>query len=338
LSNFGRVYYPRGAAAAFPAGPRADNPIATMVRDLYRYIWRVSGRAQVVLAVLSTGVFLLELAPLELQRRIVNAAVEQRRFHPIVVLAAIYVGVALLHGALKLATNIYRGSVSEATNRQLRLQMNPSEAASGEVRNHETEGVRISMIVAEVDAVGGFAGSSVSDPVLNAGILLSIFGYMLYVQHWMALIALVMFCPQLLFIPALQEAINRRTERRIETLRALSVDIVGAAQQSGGRAGRAFVRRVAFVYMLNMQIFVRKFGINFLMNLLYSLGVIGILVVGGWLVLQQRTEVGTIVAFISGLSRMNAPWRDLMTWFRELTNAATKYRLIARQLEAGATA
>lgn len=54
--------------------------------------------------------------------------------------------------------------------------------------------------------------------------------------------------------------------------------------------------RWGFVYLLNMQIFIRKFGINFLMNLLYTLGVIGILIVGGWFVLQERTQVGTIVA------------------------------------------
>jgi hypothetical protein len=48
--------------------------------------------------------------------------------------------------------------------------------------------------------------------------------------------------------------------------------------------------------------------------------------------LHERTDVGTIVAFLSGLSRMNAPWRDLMNWFRDLTNAGTKYRLIAAEL------
>ena len=60
---------------------------------------------------------------------------------------------------------------------------------------------------------------------------------------------------------------------------------------------------------------------NFLMNLLYTLGVIGILAVGGWLLLQGRTEVGTIVAFISGLGRMNGPWGELVNYFRDLTNA-----------------
>jgi ABC-type bacteriocin/lantibiotic exporter with double-glycine peptidase domain len=82
-----------------------------------------------------------------------------------------------------------------------------------------------------------------------------------------------------------------------------------------------------------MQIFVRKYGMNFLMNLLYTLGVIGILAVGSWLLLQGRTEVGTIVAFISGLGRMNGPWGELVNYFRDLTNAGLKYRMIATALD-----
>jgi ABC-type bacteriocin/lantibiotic exporter with double-glycine peptidase domain len=196
--------------------------------------------------------------------------------------------------------------------------------------------VRISIIVSEAEAVGGFAGGSFSEPVLNAGVLLSVFGYMVIVQPWMALIAFLMFSPQFLFISALQEAINRRTARRIETLRALSASIIEEASTGTGLRGlRRFRRRIRYVYLLNIQIFTRKFGMNFLMNLFYSLGVIGILAAGGWLVLNDRTEVGTIVAFISGVARMNTPWRDLMTWFRELSNAGTKYRLIVKALGRG---
>jgi ABC-type multidrug transport system fused ATPase/permease subunit len=146
-----------------------------------------------------------------------------------------------------------------------------------------------------------------------------------------------MFLPQLLVIPTLQEAINQRTEQRIQTLRALSSDILHEASDRDAQPPRGrFRRRIAFVYVLNVQIVVRKFGINFVMNLLYTLGLIGILGVGGWMVLNGRTEVGTIVAFISGVNRMNTPWRDLMTWLREVTNAGTKYGLIVEQLESRA--
>lgn len=305
-----------------------------MIKTFYRYIWKVSGRQQILLTVLAIGVFLLELVPLELQRRIVNGAVERREFQYIVLLCLIYLGVALVHGALKLILNVYRGSVSEKTNKRLRMQVNAVDTEGSARRSTPgEEGVKISIIVSEVEAVGTFVGSSFAEPVLNGGILLSVLAYMVYTQPWMALVAFVMFCPQLLFIPFLQDAINRRTRRRIETMRALSNDIVNeAAARTRRPAKRTFRRRIAFVYFLNMQIFVRKFGINFLMNLLYSLSVVGILGVGGWLLLQGRTEVGTIVAFLSGINRMNDPWRDLVNYFRDMTNASTKFHLVAEKL------
>ena len=308
---------------------------ATMVKDLYRYIWKVSARGQIILSMLSVAVFLLELAPLELQRRIVNGAVDRQGFQLIVTLCLIYVAVALLHGSLKMLLNVYRGSVSEAANRRLRMQINPTATADAATQSGSGEkGVKVSIVVSEVEAVGGFVGSSFCDPLLNAGILLSVIGYMLFVQPWLALIALLIFCPQLLFIPFLQKAINVRTKRRIEKLRAISVDIVDEeADGAMGRTEKTFRRRIGDVYRLNMQIFLRKFGMNFLMNLLYDLGVIGIFAVGGWLLLQGKTEVGTIVAFISGLARMKDPWNDLVNYFRDLTNAGLKYRMINAELE-----
>jgi len=308
-----------------------------LVKDLYRYIWSTSARAQIILSAISIAVFLLELAPLELQRRIVNGAVEQQGFKLIVMLCLVYVAVALLHGALKLAMSVYRGSVTEAANQRLRMRIDPSGSAQSDNECAE-KGVKVSIVVSEVEAVGGFVGSSFCDPLLNAGILVSVFGYMLVVQPWMALVALLIFLPQLLFIPFLQNAINLRTKRRIETLRGVSADIVNERAAGEGHTKRTFRQRINDVYRLNMQIYVRKYGMNFLMNLLYTFGVIGILAVGGWLLLQGRTEVGTIVAFISGLSRMNGPWGELVNYFRDLTNAGLKFRMIAEQLEDGAPA
>ena len=121
------------------------------VKDLYRYIWTVSARGQLVLSALSIAVFLLELAPLELQRRIVNGAVEHQSFRFILVLCLVYVGVALLHGGLKLVLGVYRGSVSEAANQRLRMRIDPTattrtatESGSGKT------GVKVSIVVSEV--------------------------------------------------------------------------------------------------------------------------------------------------------------------------------------------
>lgn len=300
------------------------------MRDFYRYIWKVSGKRQVIVSALAVALFAVQLVPLELQRRIINNATERAEYRTIAMLCLVYAFVVLVQGGLKYVLNVYRGSVSEAANRRLRLEVNPAAKADlADGPGSQDEGVAISIIVSEVEAVGGFIGSSFSEPILNGGILLSILGYMLYTQPSLALVAIVLFCPQFLFLPFLQDAINKRTESRIKTMRALSSDIVNeAADRAGVREERAFRRRVSEVYRLNMEIFHRKFGMSFLINLFHHLGTIGILAVGGWLLLQGKTEMGTIVAFISGINRMNDPWGDLVNFFRDLTNAGVKYRLI----------
>ena len=268
-----------------------------------------------------------------MQRRIVNGAVESSSFRFVALLCALYVGVILCQGGLKLVLNVYRGSVSETAVKRLRLEPNLERVARADGKQPSgEEGVAISIIVSEVEAVGGFVGTSFSEPILNGGILLSVFGYMLFVEPWMALVALALFIPQVIFIPVLQESINRRTEKRIKTVRAMTVDIVDKENGEAGAKQKTYRRRVGDVYRLNMQIFRRKYAMTFLMNLVHHLGIIGILFVGGWLLMRGETEVGTVVAFISGLNRTHDPWGDLVTWFRDLTNNGVKYQLIAKAI------
>jgi ABC-type bacteriocin/lantibiotic exporter with double-glycine peptidase domain len=302
---------------------------AARLKEIYRFVWRTSGRAQFYLAILAVAVFALEFVPLELQRRVVNDAVENGSLRTVLTLCGLYFLVVLLQGGLKLALNVYRGSVTESVCQRLRLEPAlVAVARSGD--DAREEGVAISVIASEVDSVGGFVGTAVSEPVLNGGILLSVFGYMLIIQPLLALIALALFIPQMLFIPLLQEAINRRTADRIQTVRKVAAEIVDSENGDGAAREEGYRARVARIYRLNMEIYRRKFGMNFLMNLLHHIGVIGILSVGGWFVMQGKTEVGTVVAFISGLARTNDPWNDLVDFFRNLTNAGVKYELIAQ--------
>ena len=59
---------------------------------------------------------------------------------------------------------------------------------------------------------------------------------------------------------------------------------------------------------------------------------------GGWFVVQGRTEIGTVVAFVSGLAEINGPWGDLVNWFRDMRVSAVKYDLIVKAIAAHAAA
>jgi ABC-type bacteriocin/lantibiotic exporter with double-glycine peptidase domain len=300
-----------------------------MPRSLFGYIWQVSARQQGAIAVLSIVVFLLSAVPLELQRRIVNDAIARGATSTVLWLAVAYVAFALTEGGVKLCLNIYRARVSESSVRELRHSIG---SVTGNVAMAEdralAEGIEISMILSEAEPIGGFTGISISEPLLQGGILVTVFGYLTYLEPWMALLNLAVLSPQLVFVPLIQRAISQRAEARIRTLREVSGEIVGAA---GGNAELAAAQdgHIDHVFRLNMGIFKLKFTMNFLMNLMHHLGVATVLGVGGWLAVQGRLEVGTVVAFVSGLAKVNDPWGDIVNWYREMVVVSMRYRLVA---------
>ena len=158
--------------------------------------------------------------------------------------------------------------------------------------------------------------------------LLSVLAYMIHVDLWMAGSALAFFVPQLVFVPLMQGAMNRRTGARVQIIRQLSVSVVESTSGDNAR-DRADDARIDRVFELNMGIFRLKFTMNFLMNLSTQLQIIAALLVGGWLVHTDQLAIGGVVAFVSGIGRFTDPWGDLVNYFRDVNIAQVKFRLMS---------
>lgn len=313
-------------------------PSPLLPKTIMGYVLRTSGRHQIGLAVLAAGVFGLTSVPLEIQRRIVNDAIKNGATQTIVWLALAYAGVALLEQGFKLGLNIYRGWVSEDAVRTLRKTLGQSglhepayrdvarEARSEASADDDSEtGTHAAMIVSEAEPIGGFVGMAISEPLLQIGILVSVIGYMTFIEPWALVLSLGFLLPQFLFVPLMQGAINRRAAERVKTLRGVGGDIVaqGVPQEEG----------IERVFRLNMGIYKIKFSMNLAMNFLFHAAVAIALGVGGLLVVEHRLQLGTVVAVVSGLGKLNDPWGDLVNWFREFSVDSVKYRLFADALE-----
>jgi ABC-type multidrug transport system fused ATPase/permease subunit len=310
-----------------PGGGIVERSIR-LPRSLFRYVLDTSAPHQALLLLLTVAVFLIELVPLELQRRIVNDLVKHRTFGSVVTLCAIYAGVVLVHGSSKLVLNIYRNWVGERAIRDLRQRIQRLVGLSSDAASDpEAQGVEISMVVAEVEPIGSFVGSSVSEPLLQAGVLLEMLAYMTHLDPWMSLIAVAIFIPQLVFVPLMQRAIIDRTAKRVQVLRGLSVSIV---ETQGDRGDQGPIQRV---FELDMGIFKLKFTMNFLMNFCNHLQRVAALLLGGWYVLTDQLEIGGVVAFISAVDKLNDPWGDLVNYFRDFSVNAVKYRLVATAVD-----
>jgi ABC-type bacteriocin/lantibiotic exporter with double-glycine peptidase domain len=306
-----------------------------MPPTLFGFVRRVSGWSQFWVSCLSVAVFVLITAPLEMQRRILNAAVLDGDLARVLVLAVIYASIVLTEGLIKLLMNIYRGWIGEKAVRVLRLAASALVDSMPEQRARAgIQGVEISLILPEPEPIGGFVGVVASELVLQAGTLLSAFAYMFYMQPALALMCLVIFSPQFVFVPVMQAAINRRVQSRINVLRQASVGVLvsGAGELEVARVLKQEMR-FAEIFSLNLGVVKLRYSMHFLMNLTHNFAKVIVLGVGGWYVITGETEVGTVVAFVSGLNNVHDPWGGLVSWYEDMMVTRARYRTFVAAME-----
>lgn len=287
--------------------------------NVFAFAWRQSRRHQPWLCLLAGLIFPLTMVPLELQRRIIDRAIGENDLDLLLWLGACYLAVVVLQGGLKYLLRLYRGMVSERTMLNLRRAVQ-AQGASGD------EGETVSIVASEVERVGGFVGEAFSEPVLQGGILLAILGYMLVVEPTIAAVSLAFFIPQIVLVPIIQQFVNRRAKRKIELVRELGDHIVEDA------ADHDYAGTARQVYAVRMSYYRFKFAGKLINNFMNHLAPLSVLMVGGYLVINGETTIGTVVAFISGFERMADPSRQLLAYYRLVAETQVQYRLIAQQL------
>ncbi|MCR9218718.1 MAG: ABC transporter ATP-binding protein [Alphaproteobacteria bacterium] len=330
----------------------ADQAPRPLPASLYRFVWRESGRRQVLLALLTVVVFPLSLAPLELQRRIVNNAIKDPNVELLITLCVIYLGAAIAHALVKFARNMAVGVISEQVTRNLRLRIihwvdplapNDDQLSDDANRPSGHEGAAVSLTAGEAEKVGGFAGDALSQPLLQGGVMVSVLGYMIWVDWRMALAALGVYIPAALLAPLVQRRINGHVARKTDLMRTLGDVMTGGdggaktdparqAEDAPPRSRQANRPELLTLDVLKARlwIFLYKFGFKALNNLMSEFGRLVVLFVGGWFVIQGETEVGVIVAFLSGLEKVSDPARELLNFYRQLSQARVQYGQLRR--------
>lgn len=298
---------------------------------VYRYVWLMSGRHQFWVCLLALAVAGLSMVPLELQRRIVNDVIEGDALDRLFLLGGIYLAIIALEAVGKFLLHVYQGWLGESAIRRTRQHLAKVQRARLEQDAEEVrEGRAAAIINSEVDKLGGFVGEGISQPVVNLGMLVAIFGYMLVVEPLVALVALAFLIPQAAIVPWLQGRINRLIERRLGLLRDLSDSIVRRSAEPADDSGERGLRRdLDCIYNNRMRIYVVKFVMKSSTNFLSALAPLTVLMVGGYYVMNDRTTVGVVVAFISGFQRSAGPLRELLSYYRVAAQASVQHRMIA---------
>ncbi|QIE55440.1 ABC transporter ATP-binding protein [Pikeienuella piscinae] len=296
-----------------------DSPASS----LRTFVVRMTGCWQIVACGLSLVVTGLALAPIELQRRLIDDGVMKSDGGLVITLGLIYLGVILLHQASKFALAMLQSWMSESaiiyTRRHLWRLRGDEPSPNGEGRDI------VNVLSIEVEALGGFAGAAPSQALANAAMLLGGLGYMFYVQPAVALCGLALLAPQAVLAPLMQRRLNRLISIQVRLKRRYAAAIGDEAppdrKEMKIRTGHLFRNRMTFVLWKTML----KAGLN----LLNAAAPVAVLVVGGLMVIAGQSTVGVIISFVGGFNRLAEPVRQLIAFYREAAEAGVRHDMVA---------
>ncbi|MEX0337493.1 MAG: ABC transporter transmembrane domain-containing protein [Arenibacterium sp.] len=293
---------------------------------LYRAIWRASAGRQIILIVLSIAIAALAAVPLEFQRDIINHLttdnIETKR---LLYLGSGMMSVILLSLALKWLLGYRAGTLGEDMIRFIRQRLLVRSSDLGETGETVRKGTMTTAVSAEAEELGKFAGGAFSDPVVQIGTLISVIGYISSTQPGLGMIAFSMIVPQIVIGLISQRKVNTFVAERVRILRSatdrLTVEDIDAV-------ARDVEAQFDEIYNTRRKMFLWKLSAKFLLSVINGAGTVGVLMLGGYLVLNGKTDVGTVVAATSGLSRIQGPTAFLIAFYRQVSANRIKYELL----------
>ncbi len=243
-------------------------------------------------------------------------------------LVGIYGGVIVAQQITKYSYNYFQGRLSESVIQHLREKILTDIDPDAE---NDDEGTVVTMLSGEVEPIGAFAGSAFALLVTEGGVLIVIFAYMLYTEFWLALVAIAVFIPQALATPIVQNLINVKAAKRVTHVRAIGDDVVSISRGEEEGSKRAKIS-IQHIFNIRLTIIRLKFLLKAFLNLFDHMADLIVLGCGGYMVIIGESNIGVVVAFLSGLSHLRSPWRTLINYFRGVSNAQLRFRMLKEQL------
>ena len=105
------------------------------------------------------------------------------------------------------------------------------------------------------------------------------------------------------------------------------------AHNTAGLELARFSHRLGEIFETRFRIYLWKFIIKFINNSVNHLGPFFFYSAGGWLVIEGRLEIGTLIAVLAANKDLAAPWKELLNYYQRLEDARIKYQQVVEQFE-----
>jgi len=320
-----------------------------MEKSIFQFIWKYSKKNQLLLTAITLLTFPILYVSLELPKRIINDAIggsgedvsllgmtlSQTEF--LMVLCIGFLLAVLANGLLKMRLNTMKGVLSERLLRRFRFQLVTRILRFPRSYFRTTsQGELVSMVTSEAEPMGGFMGDMLSQPVFQAGQMLTILTFLFAQSFWFGIASVALIPLQAWIIPKLQRQINVLNKARIQEIRKLAADIgetaagVSDIRMNGGMRHRLslFSNRLGNLFRIRFQIYQKKFFMKFLNNFINQLTPFFFYSVGGYLAIKGDITVGALVAALAAYKDLSSPWKELLTYYNQTQDMALRWEVV----------
>ena len=262
------------------------------------------------------------------------------RVSMLIYLCSLFLGFVLINGLFKYYISTYKGRVGERMLRRLRYELVDRLlrfpiAQFRRVRSSEVA----TMVKDEVEPLGGFIGDAFVQPAFLLSQALTAMLFILLQSVSLGLVALAIVGVQVILIPRLRRRLLVLGRQRQITARQLAgrvgevVEGINSIRVNDvSNWERAEVAsRLGNIFFIRFDIYQWKFLVKFINNLLAQITPFIFYLVGGYLAITGKLDIGQLVAVIAAYKDLPAPLKDLIDWDQQRLDVQVKYTQVVEQ-------
>jgi putative ABC transport system ATP-binding protein len=258
----------------------------------------------------------------------------------LIALTLSFLALIVVNNGLKLRINTMKGWMGERMLRRLRFALFDQILRFPLARFRRVKSAELAtMIKDEVEPLGGFVGESMITPLMLAGSVITAMFFILYQHIYLGMIAIAVTVTQAVVIPKMRRKLLKLTKERQLTARQLSGRIAevadGAvevhANDTSNYERAEISSRLGRIFRIRFEFFQLKFSIKFWNNFLSQLAPFLFYLIGGYLVISNRLDIGTLVAVIAAYKDLPAPIKELIDWDQQRLDVQIKYTQVVEQ-------
>ena len=318
---------------------KGSSSIRITERSLFYWILRRHRSSQFfLLFVIVTSLF-FRVFPLEMQKRIINEAINLKDLQLLYLYCGLYIGSVFIAGLLKYAINVLQVYIGQKILVEMReeLYRHVIQLPLQFYRKMQP-GTVISAMTAELNAIGFFLGGAIAIPITSVLTFLVFLAFMVNLNPLLAMLSMTIYPFELVVIPFLQKKYNKLNKERVRTTRKMANVVnesISGIQEIHGNTSYGIEEKklssfVEKLYKLMKKLFLVKYGIKFANNFFQSLGPFILFLVGGYLAINGQFTLGALVAFLSAYEKVYDPWKELIEYYQSYQDAQIRYAQIMK--------